>query len=173
MISQIPINLFRFMLLLMAQVMVFSNIQVSPFINLYIFPLFVLLLPFETLRWLLMVLGMAAGLVLDFFLGSMGMHAAAGLLLGYVRPLVISVITPKGSEFEISPNIFAQGPTWFLIYTSVAGLIYLGFYFLIEAGTFHNFLWLLLRIFSSTVLSVLLMIVFLFILSSKKKRRFA
>lgn len=173
MISQIPINLFRFALLLMAQVMVFSNIQVSPYINIYIFPLFVLLLPFETPRWLLMLLGMGAGLALDFFLGSMGMHAAAGLLLGYARPLLISIITPKGSEFEISPNIFAQGPTWFLIYTGIAALLYLGFYFLIEAGTFHNFFWLLLRILASSALSVLLMMVFLFILSARKKRRFA
>jgi hypothetical protein len=66
------------------------------------------------------------------------MHGAACLFIGYARPFLINIITPKGTEFEISPNLFAQGITWFSIYTSVTMFIYLTFYFLVEAGTFYN-----------------------------------
>jgi rod shape-determining protein MreD len=173
MISQIPVNLFRLLLLLLAQILIFSNINFSSFVNPYIFPLFVLLLPFETPRWLLMLIGFGVGLLLDVFLGSIGMHAATCLLIAYLRPFLINVITPKGTEFEISPNVYAQGITWFIVYLGVTMFVYLTFYFLVEAATFLNFFLLLVKIFLSVLVSVIFMLIFLFLFSAKKKRRFA
>ncbi len=173
MINQIPLNLFRFFLLLFAQILFFSNINFSSFINPYVFPLFILLLPFETPRWLLMFIGFLSGLALDYFLGSLGMHAAACLLIGYMRPALINIITPKGTEFEISPNIFAQGVTWFIVYTGISMFIYLTFYFFIEAATFLNFFLMLLKILLSVTASVIFMLIFLLLFSARKKRRFA
>lgn len=173
MINEIPSNLLRFVLLLLAQILIFSNINFSSFVNPYVFPLFILLLPFETPRWLLMLAGMLSGLMLDIFLGSIGMHAAACLLVGYMRPFLINIITPKGTDFEISPNIYAQGLPWFVTYTGITMLIYLTFYFLIEAATLLNFFFLLLKIILSTLVSVFFMIIFLFLFSARKKRRFA
>ena len=172
MINQIPINLLRFLLLLLAQLLIFSNVNFSSFINPYVFPLFILLLPFETPRWLLMLMGFAAGLGLEIFLGSMAMHAAAGLLIGYLRPFLISIITPKGTEFEISPNVYAQGLAWFVVYLGVATTIYLTFYFLMEAATFLNLFFLVLKIILSVIMSVAFMLIFLYLFSSKKQRRF-
>ena len=172
MINQIPVNLLRFVLLLLAQALIFSNINFSAFVNPYVFPLFILLLPFETPRWLLMLIGFFAGLALDVFLGSIGMHAAACVLIGYLRPFLISIITPKGTEFEISPNVYSQGLTWFVVYLGVATTVYLGFYFLIEEATFRNFFLLLLKMVLSVVMSVAFMLIFLFLFSSKKSRRF-
>ncbi len=173
MLNQIPVNAFRLLLLLLAQILIFSNINFSSFVNPYVFPLFVLLLPFETPRWLLMLLGMASGLLLDVFLGSTGMHAAAGLLIAYLRPFLINIITPKGTEFEVSPNVYSQGITWFLVYLGITMLLYLGFYFVIEAATFFNFFLLLVKILVSALVSVVFMLIFLFLFSSRKKRRFA
>ncbi len=173
MIAQIPVNVFRLIILLLLQVLLFSNMRFSIFVNPYVFPLFVLLLPFETPRWLLLFLGLGAGLLLDFFLGSWGMHAAACLFVGYARPFLINIITPKGTEFEVSPNLFAQGIAWFSIYTTVTMLIYLTFYFVVEAGTFYNFFWLLLKIAGSTVVSVIFILILLYFFSARKKRRYA
>jgi len=173
MISQIPINLFRFFLLLLAQILIFSNVNFSPFVNPYVFPLFILLLPFETPRWLLMLMGFLSGLILDVFLGSAGMHAAACLMVGYLRPFLINVITPKGTEFETSPHVYAQGVTWFIIYLAITMLIYLSFYFMVEAATFLHFFLLLLKIILSAAVSVIFMLIFLYLFSSRKKRRFA
>src|SRR4051812_35358610 len=173
MINLIPVNFFRFVLLLLAQILIFSNVNFSPFINPYVFPLFILLLPFQTPRWLLMLIGFAAGLTLDYFLGSIGMHAAACLLIGYFRPFLINIITPKGTEFEISPNVYSQGVTWFIVYLGISVFIYLLFYFLVEASTFLNFLLLLGKTFLSTTMSLFFMLVFLFLFSNRKKRRFA
>lgn len=172
MINQIPVNIFRLLLLLLTQALIFSNINFSSFVNPYVFPLFILLLPFATPRWLLMLIGFSAGLTLDYFLGSIGMHTATCLLIAYLRPFLINVITPKGTEFEISPNVYSQGITWFVVYLGISMLIYLTFYFLVEAATFLNFFLLLIKIALSTLVSVIFMLIFLFLFSSKKKRRF-
>ncbi|MBL0308865.1 MAG: rod shape-determining protein MreD [Bacteroidetes bacterium] len=172
MINQIPVILFRLLLLLLVQVILFSNMNLSSLVIPYVFPLFVLLLPFETPRWLLMLLGFISGLTLDIFLGSTGMHAAAGVLIGYLRPFLINAITPKGTEFEISPNIYAQGVTWFVFYLGISMFLYLFFYFLVEAATFLNFFLQMLKIILSTVASVFFMLIFLFLFSARRKRRF-
>lgn len=173
MIGQLPVILLRLVVLLLAQILIFSNINFSSFVNPYIFPLFILLMPFETPRWLLMLIGFGTGLALDIFLGSIGMHAAACLLIAYLRPFLINVITPKGTEFEISPNVYAQGITWFIVYLGATMLVYLTFYFLLEAATFLNFFLLLVKILLSVIVSVTFMLIFLFLFSAKKKRRFA
>lgn len=173
MINQIPVNLFRLVLLLLAQILIFSNINLSSFINPYIFPLFILfLLPFETPRWLLIAIGFSSGLLLDFFLGSTGMHAATCLLIGYACPFLINIITPKGTEFEISPNVYAQGLSWFVVYLGITMLVYLSVYFFIEAASFLNFFYMMLKILLSTLVSVLFMLIFLFLFSIWKRRRF-
>lgn len=172
MINQVPVILFRLLLLLLVQVIIFSNMNLSTLVNPYVFPLFILLLPFETPRWLLMLLGLLSGLALDLFLGSTGMHAAAGVLIGYLRPFLINAITPKGTEFEISPNVYAQGVTWFVFYLGISMFLYLAFYFLVESATFLNFFLQLLKIIFSTLASVMFMLIFLFLFSARKKRRF-
>ncbi|MCS6934984.1 MAG: hypothetical protein NZM35_07525 [Chitinophagales bacterium] len=173
MISHIPSILLRFILLLLSQVLIISNINFSTYVNPYVYPLFVLLLPFEMSRLALMMAGMLSGFALDIFLGSIGMHAAAGLALGYFRPLLIKLITPTGTEFEVSPNIYAQGTTWFIIYCGTATLLYLLFYFILEEVTLRNVLHLLLKVILSTLVSVIFMILFVYLFSSRRKKRFA
>ncbi|MBS1593855.1 MAG: rod shape-determining protein MreD [Bacteroidetes bacterium] len=177
MLSLLPINLLRFIALLAVQVLIFSTINLGaslgPYVNIFVYPLFILLLPFSTPTWLLMILGFATGLSLDFFLGSWGMHAATCLLIAYMRPSLISIITPKGAEFEVEPNIYLQGFTWFLIYAGLATIIHTTFYFIIESWTFYNVFILFARILISSVFSVLFMMMFLYLFTPTRKRRMA
>ena len=166
-----PINIIRFILLLLAQVMFFSNIHAHPLLDVYIYPICILSLPFNTPRWLLMILSLIMGLSVDFFLGSLGMHGAAALLLGFLRPNLVSIITPKGADFEINPNIYVQGFMWFTTYYSVAYLVLLGSYFCIESWGFYNLFWLIIKILLSTTTSILLSIFILYLFTTDKRRR--
>lgn len=170
MFSIIRQNVIRFFVLTALQVMVVSNLNLSPFLTPNILPLFVLMLPFSTPRWLLMVIGFASGLAADSLLGTLGFNASASLLVAYIRPFLINLITPKGTEFEQSPNIFSQGFTWFLIYLSIAVFIHHAFYLLVESGSFYNLFLLLIRVVLSSVLSLLFMFIGLYLFSVKKKR---
>lgn len=117
-----------------------------------------------------MFIGFFSGMAADIFLGTLGFNTAANLLLAYIRPFIINLITPKGTEFEQSPNIFSQGFTWFLIYLSIAVLIHHSFYLLIESGTFYNIILLLTRIILSSILSLVFMFIGLYLFSVKKRR---
>jgi len=171
--SLIPINFLRFVIFIFAQVFFFSTIHIHPLIDIYVYPIFVLLLPFQVPRWFLMVLGFVIGISIDMLLGTLGMHAAVSVLLGYIRPLLINIITPKGAEFELTPNVYIQGSGWFLIYFSLAYIVSLGAYFIIEAGTFYNLFWLLIKIIVSVFFSVLSSLILIYLFSKDKKRRHA
>jgi len=80
-----------FILLIMAQVLVFNNIQFSGYVNPYVYIMFILLLPVDIPAWLLLLLSFATGLIIDFFSGTPGMHTSATLTAGFVRPYVLLI----------------------------------------------------------------------------------
>ncbi|NJK85385.1 MAG: hypothetical protein HC906_04860 [Bacteroidales bacterium] len=65
MIDSLQRILFRFIILVLLQVFVFNNIHLSGFIVPYIYILFILLLPFETPGWLLLVSAFLLGFSID------------------------------------------------------------------------------------------------------------
>jgi hypothetical protein len=171
MINLIPINIFRFIVVVFLQVMLFSQLNIHPYINIYVYPMFILLLPFETPRWLQMLLGLLIGVAVDVYLGTLGMHASAGLMIGYFRQPILSLITPRGTEYEVTPNIFLQGISWFSLYTVIVVGIDLLWYFIIENWTFLNIGWLILKFIVSTFFSTVFILIILLLTTSSRKRR--
>ena len=162
----------RLCLLLAAQAMVFSSLDFSPLVNFVVFPMFVLLLPFATPRWLLMLIAVFTGWLLDLLLGTVAMHAACCLLIAYLRPFLITIITPKGTEFEISPNIHSQGLVWFLTYVPFSVAVYMAYYLLLESFTFYHIGWLLIKWVVGTLASTAFIFLMLYLFQTKKTRRF-
>jgi len=54
--------------------------------NPYIYILFILLLPANTNRSLLLIIAFFTGLTVDFFAHTLGLHAAASVFIAYLRP---------------------------------------------------------------------------------------
>jgi rod shape-determining protein MreD len=99
-----------FISLVLLQVLLFNNIQFSGYINPYVYIMFILLLPIEIPSWLLLILSFSIGMIIDFFSGSPGIHTSATVLSGFVRPYVISVVSPKdGYESGSEPSIVNYG----------------------------------------------------------------
>ena len=108
-------NIARLAAFILLQVYVLNKIpHLHRFITPYIYYLFILWLPFSVSRMWLLVIGFFTGLILDYFMMTPGLHAAACLLIAYVRPFVINVLTPKdSSEFnyrEPSPKAMHRSP---------------------------------------------------------------
>ena len=111
-------NIGRFIFLILFQVLILNNIQFNGYINPYLYIYFILLLPFETPRWLLLLSAFLLGLSLDAFTNTFGLNAAACVLMAFVRPFVISAIS-TGTEFMIghSTSLKNQGFKWFAYYS--------------------------------------------------------
>ena len=82
-------NIISFISLVVAQVLIFNNINFAGTINPYPYILFVLLYPANNNRTLFIFLSFLLGLVVDIFSDSGGVHAAACLTIAYIRPAIL------------------------------------------------------------------------------------
>ena len=88
-------NVLRFIFLIGIQVLVLNNVLFMNYINPYIYILFILLLPFDTARWLLLVLSFALGFSVDAFQNTMGLHAFSCVFIAFIRRPILYFLLPQ------------------------------------------------------------------------------
>ncbi|HNS29031.1 MAG TPA: rod shape-determining protein MreD [Tenuifilaceae bacterium] len=128
-----------FILLIFLQLFLFNNIQLSGYINPYFYILFILLLPYDTPGWLLLLLGFFTGLAIDAFMNSHGVHSSATLLMAFLRPYVLNYLSERGEiENKGIPSMSQYGFSWFFRYATILTVAHHLVLFLIESFTFVN-----------------------------------
>ena len=159
----------RFVILILVQVLLLNNIHFLGYINPYVYILFILLLPFETKRWVLLFLAFAIGLSMDFFSNSLGIHAAACVFTAFFRPWVMSLITSR-KEYEpgVEPSIADLGFQWFFMYSLILVSLHHLMLFLLEVFRFSNFFSTLGHSVLNTLFTVLFIILSQYIFYRKK-----
>lgn len=147
-------NIFRFMVLILFQGLVMDNVMINGYMIPYIYVLFILLMPFETPRWIQLLSGFVLGLAMDLFSGTPGMHTAACVLAAFVRPYLLDLLAPRdGYEPDSFPRIYYYGFLWFLKYTLLIVAIHHLALFYLEVFQLKHFLSTLLRVILSSILS--------------------
>ena len=147
-------NIARFLLVILFQVMVMDNVLINGFMIPYIYILFILLMPFETPRWMQLLSGFLLGMGIDLFVGTPGMHTAATVLISFVRPYLLDLLAPRdGYEPDSFPRIHYYGFLWFLKYTLIIVVIHHFALFYLEVFQLKDFLSTLLRVILSSALS--------------------
>lgn len=94
------LNIFRFVILLTIQILIFNNINLFGYINPYPYILFILLYPVNGNKSVLLLSSFAIGLILDLFLNSDGIHASASLILAYIRPSLFKFSFGLSYEYQ-------------------------------------------------------------------------
>ncbi len=114
MIGTVLANILRFVLLVLIQVLILDHVNVANgYMAPYLYVLFVLMLPFETPIWAVLVLGALIGLTMDVFSNTLGMHMSATVVLAYLRHFWLRVLAPRdGYEFGLRPSVHSMGLTW-------------------------------------------------------------
>ena len=108
-------NILLFLGLTFLQVMIFDNLRLGNFIHPYVYVLFVMLLPFDTPRWKLIINGFLIGMTIDIFNGTPGLNAASTVLMAYLRPNIINLTTRKSDiDGKTAPSVSEMGMKWFL-----------------------------------------------------------
>lgn len=116
----------------------------------------ILLLPNEiSLTWLLLI-AFATGLVVDTFYNTLGMHAAATVLMAYVRPVLVrTLIDVPGLESRIEFSLRELGTGPFFRYILVLALLHHSVLFFIEASSLTLLVPTLIRIVASTLFTTI------------------
>jgi rod shape-determining protein MreD len=172
MISYLPRYIFNFIFFTLIQVLVLNNIQLSGYVNPYLYILFIITLPFETPGWLLLLLGFSSGMVVDIFSNTPGMHASATVFLAFLRPYVLRLFAPR-EEYQPGtiPTISYYGISWFLRYSIILVLAHHSFLFFIEVFSLTHFFSTFLRIISSSVFTIILILIAQLFSQGKKQGR--
>ena len=154
-----------FVVSVLLQVLIFNNFLIGNLIAPFIYILFIVLLPFNTPRSLLLFLSLGLGFTVDIFTNTPGVHASASLLIGFLRPGILEVLTSRETlESVPSPRVKTMGFNWFATYVTFLVVIHHLFLFFIEAFTFQGFLITLLRVILSSVLSIILIVLSQFLI---------
>ena len=151
---------FSFILYLLLQVTLVRNMILFDTAFCYVYVAFIILLPFEIGPVLLMVIAFLCGFMVDIFYDSLGIHAAASVLIAFLRPFWTKTIPPRGGyEMGMKPTIKIMGFSWFLTFTLPLILIHHSVLFFVEAGGMHLFGFTLVKVISSTILTFLVVVI--------------
>ena len=167
-------NILRFVLLILAQVYVLDRIHLHYMVTPYIYFLFILWMPFQLGRTAQMLIAFSLGFTLDSFHHNPGFHAAACVLLAYVRPFLINMLIPQeGADNNYDePSAKSMGGFMpYMLYASVLTLVHHSWLFFLEAWQFGNFWYFIVKTLSSTFISLLLIIIVELIFSRKQQFR--
>jgi len=120
--------------------------------------LFILWLPFSLNRLSLLLIAFVTGLMLDYFKQTPGLHAAACVLIAYVRPFIISILIPKDTaEFNYrEPSPRAMGWAPYSVYVFILTVLHHTYLTLLEWLQFGTFLDFVIKVLSTTGISLLL-----------------
>lgn len=153
--SDILQNIIRFIGLALLQILVLNHINFLGYINPYLYLLFVLLFPFTGNRTLLIFLGFLLGLTIDMFSNTGGIHAAATVLIAYIRPGLLKF--SFGISYEYNVIKLNQTPiNERLLYISSMVVIHHLVLFLLETFNISHILLALKTTLFSSIFSILL-----------------
>ena len=167
-------NIVRFILLILVQFFVLDKIHLNYMVTPYIYILFIFWMPFKLNRSLQMVVAFLLGFALDSFRHNPGFHAAACVLIAYLRPFLINILIPQtGSETNYEePSLKSMGGLGpYMLYAGLLTLIHNSWLFLLEAFQFGNYWEFLVKTLFSTLISLILILVTELLFSRKQKFR--
>ncbi len=174
-------NILRFCIIILLQVLILNKITLRwwsepsgfPIFIPYVYPLFILLLPFETPVWALLIIGFLLGTTVDTFMNTAGMHACATILIAYLRTNVLGALLPRNlSEYANQhPSIKSMGWMPFLVYSGFLIVIHHLVFFSIELWNLTNVGFLVLKVVASSLTSMLFIIVYLLLFTRQSTSR--
>ena len=141
-----------YLLYLTLQILLARNLVLFDYGFCFVYIACILLLPNEISPIWLLLIAFATGIIVDTFYNTLGMHAAATVLMAYLRPLVVrSQIDVPGLESRIEFSLQELGTGAFLWYVFVLALIHHSALFFIEASSLTLLVPTLIRIAASTL----------------------
>lgn len=152
----------RFILFILVQALVLSHMPpVHRFVTPYLYFLFILWLPFYSNRLWVLIIAFLTGFSLDAFTKTPGLHASACVMMAFVRPLLITLLIPRETkELTLgSPGIKSMGFASYAVYVVTLTLFHHSWLIMLEAMNPGGFVYFIGKVFFSTLLSLVLILI--------------
>jgi rod shape-determining protein MreD len=161
-------NIFRFILLLAVQIVIFNNINFMGFVSPFPYILFIILFPVNGNKSALLIASFFLGLTMDMFSNSGGIHTTACILLAYLRPYIFKFSFGLSYEYQtIKLNDVVTPERFSFIFLSV--VLHHFALFLLEAFQISFFWETLIRTLLSTLFTIIICITIIYLIKPNKR----
>ncbi len=161
-------HIIRFVLLLLAQVVIFNHVNFLGYINPYIYIIFILLFPIRDTRLSLLLVSFLLGVLVDMFSDSGGVHAAAAVTLAYARPVLLK--TSFGMLYEHHNIKFNSSELGNLItYVTLSAVLHHFILFSLEIFNISSIILILKKTLFSSIFTILLSVLLIILFSRNRK----
>jgi rod shape-determining protein MreD len=166
--SALLVNIFRFIMLLAIQVVIFNNMNFLGYISPFPYILYIILYPVNSNKSGLVLSSFLIGLMMDMFCNSGGIHATACLILAYYRPYIFKFSFGLSYEYQtIKLNESLTPERFSFILVSV--LLHHIVLFVLEAFEFQ-FIWdILLRTLFSSIFTIITSIIISYLIKPNRR----
>ncbi|NMM49778.1 Rod shape-determining protein MreD [Marinigracilibium pacificum] len=156
---------------ILIQVSILKNVVLFDVAFCFLYVIILLGIPLSVGRVWQLIIGFGVGLTIDIFYNSMGIHAAAGLLLTFIRPVFLQYNFPRTPDPISTPTVKNTGLSWYLGYSFFLVFLHHCVIFFIEASNKSLFFLTLYKILASTIFTVLIIIIVQYLTVSGRKER--
>ncbi|HEY6142219.1 MAG TPA: rod shape-determining protein MreD [Flavobacterium sp.] len=166
--SALFVNIFRFLLLLAVQIVVFNNMNFLGYISPFPYMLFIILYPVNGNKYGLLLASFFLGIVMDMFSNSGGIHTAACIVLAYYRPYLFKFSFGLSYEYQtVKLNDVLTPERFSFILLSV--LIHHLILFILEAFKISFFWDILIRTLLSSIFTIILCIIIIYLIKPNRR----
>ncbi|MDO5522613.1 MAG: rod shape-determining protein MreD [Bacteroidia bacterium] len=157
-----------FAILVLLQVLLFNRISVFGWATPILYIFFLIKLPYGRNRFYVIISGFLLGLIIDIFLNTPGMNAAATTIVATLRGVILNLFYPKNEYENLVPGIHVSVAA-FIKFVVTMVLFHQVLLFFIEAFSFFNLTSTLIRIGTSSLLTIVLILALDSLLFRKEK----
>lgn len=170
--NQFLIQLFRFIVFVLVQSLIFNQLELGWGIHPMIYPLFLLFLPFEINIFVLLLIAFAMGLSIDSISNTYGLHTSALVLTAYLRPYVYKLFAPREGYDQLKEGtIIEMGQRWFFYVFGILLFLHHLWFFTLEMFNITETLFVLKKTILSVPASFLLCILLQILFVSKARAK--
>jgi rod shape-determining protein MreD len=149
-----------FLLLCLAQALVFNRIQLFNCATPLLYVYFLIMIPRNYPKWGILLWAFAMGLTTDMFANTPGVSSASLTLIGALQPYLLMLFLPREPEEHHPSSAAGLGWAKFVLLVLIITLLYCLVFFTLEAFSFFNWQHWIESVGGSTVLTTILIITF-------------
>ncbi len=160
------LNILRFVLLVLTQVLIFNTLNFLGSINPLVYVIFLYWYPIKGNRALFLVTAFLLGLIIDIFSDTLALHSFATLTAAYTRPIIMRFCFGVNYEFQ---NFSFKNTTKVqrLTFLGLLVLVHHFVFFFLEILSFSHILLILKKITSTSLVTFFLCAMFSSLFSPK------
>ena len=144
----------RYVVIMLLQVLLFDQLQLWGVCHPYIYVLCLLMMPITLPHSADMLIGAAAGLIMDIFCNSLGIHTAGCILIMFIRPYLLGAIVNDKDRLNEQISLHAVGMEALIKYVVILVVLHHFVIFSLAAWSWCHLGFVLMETIVSSIITI-------------------